>query len=103
MDIADMLKDKKDVIKFLLKTIETNSKMTQGLRGLKTSQNEHFKTEKLLEVVANQGEQIKHMSLLLLCYSQGCNFDSDIAIMMNKMGRGEEALKQMFKNKMDGR
>lgn len=102
MDILNLLKDKKDVIKFLMKTIETNGKMATGLRKIKSSENEKFKTEKLLEVVANQSEQIKHLSLLLLCYSQGGNFDVDVATMMNKMGRGNEALKQMFKNKMNG-
>lgn len=102
MDILNLLKDKKDVIKFLIDTIDSNSKMSSGLRKLTASKDSEFKTDKLLEVVANQSIQIKHLSLLLLCYAQGRNFDSDIAIMLNKMGRGEEALKQMFKNKLNG-
>lgn len=97
--IMDMLKNKGDVIKFLLETIESNNKMSNGLRKLIESNNQEFKTNKLLEVVANQSIQIKHLSLLLLIYAQSSDFDKDMAMMLNKMGRGEEALKQMVKNK----
>jgi len=104
MDIFDLLKDKKDVIKFLMETIQSNEKMSSGMRKLKENNcSEKFKTEKLLEVVANQSVQIKHLCILLLVYSQGRNFDVDVAQMMNKMGRGQEALRQMFKNKMNGK
>lgn len=97
--IMDMLKNKGDVINFLLETIESNNKMSNGLRKLTESNNQEFKMNKLLEVVANQSIQIKHLSLLLLIYAKSSDFDKDMAIMLNKMGRGEEALKQMFKNK----
>jgi hypothetical protein len=97
--IFNLLKNKQDVIKFLLDTIDSNTKASQGIRKLKQNNNEQFKTEKLLEVVANQSIQVKHLTLLLLCYVQGSNFDVDVAQMLNKMGRGEEALKQMMKNK----
>lgn len=99
--IFNLLKNKEEVIKFLLDTIKTSSKMSNGLRKLKDSDNEEFKTEKLLEVVANQSAQIKHLTLLLLCYSQGSNFDVDVAMMLNKMGRGKEVLKHMFENKLN--
>lgn len=102
MDLMDLLKNKGDVIKFLLETIDSNDKMSAGLRKITESQNTDLKTNKLLEVVANQSIQIKHLSLLLLIYSQGSSFDKDVAIMMNKMGRGEEVLKQMLRNKMSG-
>lgn len=98
-EIFNLLKNKEEVIKFLLKTIDTNSKMSSGLRKLKESTNEEFKVEKLIEVVANQSIQIKHLTLLLLCYTQSSSFDKDVVIMLNKMGKGEEALKQMWKNK----
>jgi len=103
MDILNLLKDKKEVISFLLQTIESNAKMSTGLRSMmQKNVSNDVKTQKLIEVVANQSIQIKHLSLLLLIYTQGSNFDSDTATMMMKMGRGEEALQQMFKNKMEG-
>lgn len=102
MDLLDLLKNKGDVVKFLLETIDSNEKMAVGLRKLSESDNESFKVAKLLEVVSNQSIQIKHLSLLLLVYAQSSNFDVDIAHLLNKMGRGDEALRQMFKNKMGG-
>ncbi len=75
-------------------------KTTIGLRKLKDADNHSLKVEKLLEIVANQNVQIKNMSLILLVYIQSSDFDVDIAQMLNKMGKGEEALKQMFKNKL---
>lgn len=97
--IMDMLKNKGDVLKFLLETIESSSKMSNGMRKLSESHNQEFKLNKLLEVISNQSIQIKHLSLLLLIYSQSSDFDGDMAFMLSKMGHGEEALKQMFKNK----
>lgn len=101
--IFNLLKNKKGVIKFLFDTFHKNDNMSAGLRKLSESDNEEFKTKKLLEVVANQNIQIKHLSLLLLCYVQGSNFDVDVAQMLNKMGRGDEALQQMFKNKLNNK
>ncbi|MBE9489019.1 MAG: hypothetical protein IMY67_01875 [Bacteroidetes bacterium] len=101
MDILDLLKDKKGVIDFLLETIDTNAKSSEGLRKIANIEDEKRKTQILLEVVANQSVQIKSISVLLLCYAQGSNFDSDISTMMIKMGRGREAVQQLFKNKFD--
>ena len=97
--IFNLLKDKQSVIKFLLKTIDDNEKYSKGLRGLRVSSNQEFQVETLLNVVANQSIHIKHLTLLLLCYAQGSNFDVDVAKMLNKMGKGEDALKQIIKNK----
>lgn len=97
--IFDLLKNKGNVIKFLLQTIENTNKYSNGLRKIQNNPNDNLKVEKLIEVVSNQSIQIKHLSLLLLCYTQGSDFDVDVAQLLNKMGRGEEALKQMIKNK----
>jgi len=107
MEIFDLLKNKKDIIAALLKAIDSNEKMANGLRKIKVADesqcSENFKVEKLLEVVANQSIQIMQLSLLNLIYAQSTSFDADVAKLMVKMGRGEEALKQMFKNKLDGK
>ena len=96
--IFNLLKNKKNVIKFLLDTINSSHKMSNGVR--KMTSDDSIKIEKLQEVVSNQSIQIKHLSLLLLCYVQGNRFDIDVATMLNKLGHGEEALKQMIKNKL---
>lgn len=97
--IFDLLENKGDVIKFLLQTIEHNNKYSNGLRKIQNISDDSLKIEKLVEVVSNQSIQIKHLTLLLLCYVQGYDFDVDVTHLLNKMGRGEEALKQMIKNK----
>lgn len=97
--LMDMLKNKEDTIKFLIQTIESNNKMGLGLRKIIESENQEFKLKKLLEVVTNQTIQIKHLSLLLLIYAQGSKFDGDLGTMLTKMGRGEEALREMINNK----
>lgn len=51
MDIIfNLLKDKKSVIEFLLDTMESNSKMSKGLRALKQNNNNQFKIDKLKEM-----------------------------------------------------
>lgn len=40
---------------------------------------------------------------ILLVYVSSSNFDADVAKKLMEMGRGNEALKQMFKNKLDGK
>lgn len=98
----DMLKDKEEILKFLLHTIESNEKVSAGLRNT-TQMTDGYKISKLIEVVANQSIQIRKLSMLLLVYSQSNTFNVDIATMLNKMGRGQEAMQQMFKNKLDGK
>lgn len=102
-DLLEILKDKRQVIKFLLKTIDKNQNACNGIRKISGNDNLNYKVTKTMEVVANQSLQIKSLSLLLLVYTQSDSFDVDIAKMLAKMGKGDEALKQMFKNKMEGR
>lgn len=101
-DLLEILKDKKQVIKFILETIDKNQNACDGIRKISGKDNINYKLTKTMEVVANQSLQIKSLSLLLLVYTQSDSFDIDIAKMLAKMGKGDEALKQMFKNKMEG-
>lgn len=101
-DILELLKDKKKVLKFLLDTIDKNEKSALGLRKIAGKSNKDYVLNKTLEVVTNQSLQIKSLSIILLIYSQSNSFDQDIAKMLIKMGKSEEALQQMLKNKMNG-
>ena len=56
-----------------------------------------------MEVVSNQAIQLEKLSAILLVYVSSSNFDADVAKKLMEMGRGNEALKQMFKNKLDGK
>lgn len=99
--LLNMLKDKKQVIKFCLDAIERNEKQKAGVRKISSSENIEFKTQKLIEVTANQSHDLKTIALILLCYVQSSSMDSDLAKMLGKMGKGDEAIKQMFKNKFN--
>ena len=101
--ILNLLRDKKALLKYLLDVMMSADKYTNGLLGMKER---GFSTEGMLDnvikVSAKQSQQLKHLALIALMYAQSDKFDTDIAIMMNKFGRGEEALKVMFDKKVKG-
>lgn len=45
----------------------------------------------------------RRLLMLLVVYVTGDNFTTDSALLMNKLGAGEEALKEMLKQKMKGK
>ena len=45
----------------------------------------------------------QRMLMLLLCYSSGRNFQTDTVEVLSKMGRGSEALREVFKQKLAGK
>lgn len=103
MDLLDILKDKQSVLNFLVQTMETNARAASGLRDKCHQYSDGAKIHKLMEVVSNQAIQLEKLSAILLVYVSSSNFDADVAKKLMEMGRGNEALKQMFKNKMDGK
>lgn len=87
----------------ILDVMMTADKNTQGLLGMKER---GFSTEGMLDnvikVTAKQSQQLKYMALIALMVVQSSKFESMIAEMMMKFGRGEEALKAMFDAKLKG-
>lgn len=108
-----MLKDKKKVISFLLASMGETAKQKEGLPNLLNSltrENPNHSTENIAKCVsvclsteAKQAEMLQALTLICLVQAQSSSFDSDVAQMLVKAGRGEEALKQMFENKLKGR
>ena len=102
-DIINLLKDKSGLIKYLLNIIMTADRDTKGLLSMKER---GFSTEGMLEnvlkVTAKQSDQMKHLALVALLLAQSSDFDVMVGHMLNKMGRGEEALKAMFEAKFKG-
>lgn len=103
-DIINLLKDKENLLKYLLNIIMIADKHTVGLRQMKER---GFSTEGMLDnvikVTAMQSDQLKHLALICLIYSQSSNFDVSVAQLLNKMGRGEEALQAMMDAKLKGK
>ena len=103
MDIADLLKDKRGVLKYILQTIESSKKNAKGLLSMKERGfSEAGMLGKVIEVTAIQSSQIQTLALIALVSLQSNDFDKQVAEMMNKMGRGDEALQIMLDKKFKG-
>lgn len=102
-DIASLLKDKKALIKYILDMMTSSEKFAQNLPQLRErGWSEQGMLDKVVEVTAIQAQQIKHLALIALLTVQSSDFDVHIAQMMNKMGRGYEALQAMMDAKLKG-
>ena len=106
----NVLKDKTSLIKFLLETLSETEKEKNGLQILSeslTRENPNISPENMakclattMKISAKQSLRIQNLATIALIQCSSSNFDTDVAMMMNKMGRGHEALQQMMKNKM---
>jgi hypothetical protein len=111
--IIDTISDKKQVLKNLLDMIGRNQKQLEGCMKLResiTREDPNHSNANLarcldvtLAVSAKNSEDILNLAQLILVYSQSSGFTTDMAEMANKMGHGQEALRAMFKAKMEGR
>lgn len=103
MDIADLLKDKRGVLKYILQTIESSTKNSKGLLSMKERGfSDAGMLEKVIEVTAIQSSQIQALAMIALVGLQNSDFDKQVGEMMNKMGRGDEALQIMLDKKLRG-
>lgn len=103
MDIADLLKDKRGVLKYILQTIESSTKNSKGLLSMKERGfSDAGMLEKVIEVTAIQSSQIQALAMIALVSLQSSDFDNQVGEMMNKMGRGDEALQIMLDKKLRG-
>ena len=102
-DIANLLTDKKALIRYILETITSSDKFAQNLPHLRErGWSEKGMLDKVIEITAIQSNQIKHLALIALLLTQSDDFDTMVGQMMIKMGRGEEAIKAMFDAKLKG-
>jgi len=104
-----MLKDKEKVIYELLKdfnTSDANMKAFQSLCELYDS-GEQVNADKALKAAAKSLRHLndvnRRLLLILLVYTSGGDFATDAAKVLVNLGHGEEALQEMFKQKMRGR
>ena len=101
--ILQLLKDRAGLLQYIAEVMFTADRNTQGLLGMKER---GFSTEGMLDnvikVTAKQSQQLKHLALIAFMAVQSRDFERQVAELMNKMGRGEEALKAMFENRLKG-
>lgn len=100
-DIVNLLKDKEVLVRYIINTITVSEKFSQNLPQLRErGWTEGGMLDKVIEITAIQSSQIKHLALVALLAVQSSDFDGNVAEMMIRMGRGEEALSAMFDAKL---
>lgn len=108
--LMTFLKDKEGVVSNILKNISQANTIRRGLDRL-LEQLEDEDTELdfrkvstvLVKSIKSLSASAEQNGVLALLYVGGTNFDVDSALMMAKIGRGKEALQQMWNKKMEGR
>ena len=106
-----MLEEPEKVLTQLLKDIEACRKSGIGLsKVLSNWDDTEWDADKSIKMLRTsvkigkrQNEIITRLLLINLVYAQGSNFSVDAAGLLNKFGRGVEALRSMFKRKMEGK
>ena len=101
--ILKLLKNKVGLLQYIFEVMVTADRNTQGLLGMRER---GFSADGMLDnvirVTAKQSQQLKHLALIALLAVQSRDFETQVAELMNKMGRGEEALKVMMENRLNG-
>lgn len=104
IDIINLLKDKSALLKYILDMIVSSEKFAKNLPQLRErGWSEQGMIDKVIEITAIQSSQIKHLALVALLLVQSRNFDTQVADLLIKIGRGEEALHAMFDAKLKGK
>lgn len=102
VDILNLLKDKSALLKYVLGMIASSDKFARNLPELRQrGWSEQGMLDKVLEISAIQSQQIKHLALIALLLVQSDDFNTMVAKLMIKMGRGEEALSAMLNAKLN--
>ena len=105
----DMLKDKEQVIHSLASAYDQSDKIEAGFKTVADSVLNNPSEENLRKMVNTTMKCTKTLAsinkmliMLNLVYVAGDNYTSDIGKVLVRLGRGEEALREMFKQKMKG-
>jgi hypothetical protein len=105
--MLEMLKSKETVVKTILKDIEESNKMHEGLKKCCDSvinnpsdKNLRKMVNTTMKCVSSQSSIITKLCFVALTYCGGNSYDGDVAMIINKLGHGKEALREMFRQKM---
>ncbi len=102
----DLLKNKDTVIENLFQDLSQVMKHEKGMAKFKDDiltcdeQELRRKLSVTCKVIEKQSIIFKRMCIILMTYTSGGNFDIDAAKVLNKCGRGQEALQHMLKQKL---
>ena len=107
--LKGMLKEKGTVLETLANAIDESIGIQKGLSRAKDTVLENpseANLRKMLHVtmksLETQSKTITQLALISLVYVANNNFTSDLAMSLGKLGHGQEALQEMFRQKMNG-
>lgn len=109
--LLGMLQDKKNLIKGLIDIINRQHKQDEGLKKLRESitreEDPNHSQANLIKCLestmmsaSRTSGDVKTLAILVLVYAQSNSMDGDVAKLLNKMGKGEEALRAMMDSKL---
>ena len=104
-----MLKNKEQVIKTILNDLQSCEKNQAAFVKLEQlyADGKKVDSDRALAACAkalrHSNDVNRRMLMLFLVYTSGGDYDSDCAKTLNKLGRGDEALQEMMRQKMAGR
>mgnify|MGYP005664201831 CR=1 FL=1 len=106
--MMSFLEDKSSALKEIMFDMQSNAKHISGLDKFLSNIDkaeleeadirQKFKT--LMKVSKKQSDITSRLLIIIFVYMQSSSFDTDVSRLLVKLGRGDEAIKQMFKNKM---
>lgn len=105
----DMLKDKEKVVKSLADAYAQSEKIEIGFNGVINTVLTNPSDENLRKMVNTTMKCVKTMSgiikmliMLNLVYVGGDQYSTDVGKILIRLGRGKEALREIFKQKLKG-
>lgn len=106
----DMLKNKELMMGTLMTDLDVCSQNMQAFDKLAKLYDENPDSVSVAAALKAASKSLRHINdlnrrliMMLLVYGVSDSFSSDTAKLLVKMGRGEDALREMFKQKMSGR
>lgn len=102
-----MLKDKGQILRVLIDDIGHSQTQINGLEKFMDNskdweiENLKEKLPVVFKVMKKQSITIRAMLAVLMVYVSGGDFDTDVAQVLNKMGRGQDAVREILKQKMN--
>lgn len=107
--LKGMLKEKGTVLETLANAIDESVRIQKGLNQAKETVLNNQSEENLrkmlnvtMKSLESQSKTITQLALISLVYVANSNFTSDLAHSLTKLGHGQEALQEMFRQKMEG-
>jgi len=104
----DLLENKEQVIKVIFRDYDTTTKNKEAFDKLETlyAEGKEVSTDKVLRACSKSLQHLNEVNarllLFALVYTSGDDFTTDVAKILNKLGRGQEALQAMMKAKLNG-